>query len=375
MIKAKSAPVTVEQQVVHDLASQIAGSKAFKSKRATKADPTGLLRMLAEHFPASPGDPINRLGATSITRFNKRLRECMLKDRSLWWDQKLLRIERIGGNDRSWALKAVPLVGELNSAPLRFWFHQCAQPQHDKKIVIAEPLFFFSNELRAYIRLLDLNHEGPFEHGDVDRLTEDVRKHLSGFFPISHLKKLDLTPVRHYIPAGDSYGASAIQRWFKATTEERIEITHEIPSHEAKANLIVLASRSTNPLLARFQEENPNVRLRLTETGISFDGQPYDDNISRGNGVARVVVTSWASKNDNALTFIASNHTRAIEAVADLLVSEESLRPILDTVFANLEDIPMRFQLAFDVPIQVQGMKGSDPLLFQPLRSLPPIVY
>ena len=299
----------------------------------------------------------------------------MLKDRSLWWDQKLLRIERIGGNDRSWALKAVPLVGELNSAPLRFWFHQCAQPQHDKKIVIAEPLFFFSNELRAYIRLLDLNHEGPFEHGDVDRLTEDVRKHLSGFFPISHLKKLDLTPVRHYIPAGDSYGASAIQRWFKATTEERIEITHEIPSHEAKANLIVLASRSTNPLLARFQEENPNVRLRLTETGISFDGQPYDDNISRGNGVARVVVTSWASKNDNALTFIASNHTRAIEAVADLLVSEESLRPILDTVFANLEDIPMRFQLAFDVPIQVQGMKGSDPLLFQPLRSLPPIVY
>jgi hypothetical protein len=180
---------------------------------------------------------------------------------------------------------------------------------------------------------------------------------------------LNLVPTRNYLPAGDSVAAGKIHGWF------RDSVKHEIGEKEArgvseldstKSNLVILASRSSLPLLARFQKTTLELRIHLTDKGIKVDDNNLDDDIGDEDfGTAYVVVTNWTFDTDNVHTYIASNHTRALGAVAELLVNDDLLDHI--TLVDAEGRIPRRFQLAFKVPLLLHEMQAGKPVLLPEL--------
>src|SRR5262249_35890605 len=156
--------------------------------------------------------------SVDITRLNKRLDECFISDRSFWAAQKRLSIPARGSPNP--ALQVRPL-SEILSSTQKFWFSHCARMQNAQSIhakgtqtfiVFSEPLFFFSKTLRGYFRFLDVNHEGTFGLGDIEKLVKQAKAKILRAIPKeiatrglgSFIEGLDLVPTRNYIPAGDS---------------------------------------------------------------------------------------------------------------------------------------------------------------------------
>jgi hypothetical protein len=187
------------------------------------------------------------------------------------------------------------------------------------------------------------------------------------------IDQLDLVPVRLYIPAGDSYAAVEIRRWFRRRTGQALgykDVLRVAPDERNEANLIILGSRSSFPLLANFQKTTHELKIRLTDTGIRFFNKTLDD-VSGQHGfrLARVIVTSWILDTQNAHTYIVSNHTRAIEAVAKLLVNDESLGQVANAILRSGGQIPPRFQLAFEVRLERHEGHAMIPTLLPELNG------
>jgi hypothetical protein len=263
---------------------------------------------------------------------------------------------------------------------------------------------------------LDVNHDGQFETKKNEQLVNDARDRLRQTLEAQLLKNslsgkpkrdprlvardktitkelamfvaaLNLIPTRNYIPAGDSAASGQIRSWFRNLTkcDIREKEAMEVSDRDStKSNLIILASRSSLPLLSRFQDTHEQeLRILLTEKGISFDKKPLDDVVgNEGFRTAYVVVTNWTFETGNVHTYIASNHTRALGAVAELLVSDNALGGI--SILDSEGRIPRRFQLAFEVPLHLHEMQASEPRLLpslvghalaykeeQPARPLP----
>jgi hypothetical protein len=198
---------------------------------------------------------------------------------------------------------------------------------------------------------------------------------------------LDLIPTRNYLPAGDSYAAVRIRRWFRRSAKHVVEYKEalDVAKDDRRSSLIVLASRSSLKLIDHFQSTN-KLEVLLTEKGISFKGRILDDEIGdRGLHLARVVVTNWTFSTGAVHTYIASNHTRALESVAKLVARDDSnddsgedsdddfndprLQPISDAIVDHEGRIPSRFQLAFEVPLQMNETNAGVPRLLPELNG------
>jgi hypothetical protein len=397
---------SVEKLLVEKLVGLVKKSQWWPPREGSLVK---LLDVYARFYPDPPThDAIEqaRTGSSDMTRtrLNDKLKECFLKDRSLWSDQQRILIHRGQGLQ----LEPVsPLLGET----LKFWFSQCVRipstqgavgwaPQ--SFIVLSEPLCFFCRTLNGYFRFLDVNHDGQFETQKSESLVAQARDRLRQTLEARLLTNsisgkpqrnrkiaarektitkelamfvaaLDLVPTRNYIPAGDSTAAGQIRNWFRDSTncdiheKEAMEVSDR---DSTKSNLIILASRSSLPLLDRFQNTHQELRILLTKTGISFDKKPLDDEIgNEGFRMVYVVVTSWTFETGNVHTYIASNHTRALGAVAELLVSDKALGGI--SLVDSKGRIPRRFQLAFEVPLHLHEMQAGEPRLLPSLESRP----
>lgn len=184
-----------------------------------------------------------------------------------------------------------------------------------------------------------------------------------------------LVPVRLYLPAGDGYAKDEIRRWFRRNANHYVGYKEALDvslNEHTKSNLVVLASRSSLPLLNKFQTTH-DLGLRLTQKGISLGGQEFQDQFGTDGccELARVVVTHWALDTQRVHTYIASNNTRAIHAVTQLLVSDsDGMKDISDALLTT-EDrtIPRRFQLAFEVPLKMHETHANPPTLLAELNG------
>jgi hypothetical protein len=396
-------PASMDQ--VRELATHLKHNNSSFNKGTNNAK---LLDFYVSKYPHAPTkDEIRaEIGSnpdTPVSRFKDALRACFEKDRSLWIFQKRFFIGPSHSID----------VGDLSdvlSPTLRFWFHQCINlpvttrgantvsrrstktsltpTSGEPFIVLSEPLFFFCPTLGAYLRFLEVNHDGPLGP-EEEKAVASARRHLLHQIQRRHVpnsihkffQELELEPVRLYLPAGDSYAKTAIRRWFRTTIQHfaKYKEAFDVPlSDYTKSNLIVLASRSSLPLLARFQDIVPQLKLLLTKTGIRFDHDDLSDEIGADHCTrkARVIVTQWVLDTQNVHTYIASNHTRAVEAVAKLLVDDDSF--LLQKISAGLitpkGEIAQRFQVAFEVELRNHETHANDPELLPQLGGRP-IIY
>lgn len=362
-------------------------------------------KLLDLYLSKCPGIATNRevsevLGGinpnTPISRLNSDLHKCFQTDRSLWREQAVLFLSDAGRN-QSHRLQLRPLYASL-SPSMKVWFHQVLQISLPHKrdeglhrqepqpiIVLSEPLFFFSPVLGAYVRFLNINHDTLFGP-DETRLVREAQSELLRLIPNfergdvvrEFLEGVDLVPVRLYLPAGDSYAKTSIRRWFRNNLRHRVgykSASAVSVVDSVNANLIVLASRSSLPLLAEFQQREP-LRLLLTDEGIRLDDKMILDRFTAGQGttLSHVIVTNWTLETGRNHTFIASNHTRAIQAVAELLVSDDEL---LNEVASGLvidDKLPSKFQIAFEVRLHMHETNATVEGILPELEGRP-LVY
>jgi hypothetical protein len=380
---------------VSELAKRVQQPPSFIKRRG---DVT--LRTLFAQFAKSPhgvsDEEKRRITPTeqAIDRLNKHLDAFFLTDRACWYQQVRLFVDR--SEQGKWILKVGPLSHIIASNCLKFWFWQCQRlpKPHDARntipnssankkketvIVVAEPLVFYSHNLRGYIRLLDVNSDKRLDEPEIAQRNrearESLRKRIASNSQLSVAQKfvdsIGLEAARAYIPAGDSNAARRIRRWFRITrfVEHEVdykEISDVSPSDYDETNLIVLASRSSNTLLQQFQERN-SLHVKLNETGITIDGKPYRDEVDeKGYHRAFVIVTNWTFKSGAVHSYLASNHTRALDKVAELLVAEESgkLKDMVELLIDANDEIAERFQFVFDVELEQNETRANEPALF-----------
>ena len=392
----KPMPPDPDREVVSRWVSRLKErSKTFKAG----TNHAKLLDLYLSRFPetATNEEASKALGGTSpnvpINRLIADMQECFTNDRFLWLDQQMLVLSDTGPN-QTHKLQLQPLWKTL-SPSIRIWFHHCMQvpaprkkewfvntPEPQPFIVISEPLFFFAPSLGAYFRFLDMNHDTLFRP-DETRLIAEARIRLGEIFPQildsdsarDPITDLPLVPVRLYLPAGDSYAKTAIRRWFRNTMKHRVGYKSasavSIPD-SVNSNLIVLASRSSLPLLTEFQHQNQPL-LQLTKDGISFKGEILKDQVSphKGTTLSYAIVTNWTLETGKVHTYIASNHTRAIEAVVNLLVGESELLKDLSEALVVDGKIPGKFQVAFEVSLHLHETNANVERLLPHLDGKP----
>ncbi|MCC6585369.1 MAG: hypothetical protein IT168_01510 [Bryobacterales bacterium] len=354
-----------------------------------------LLKLYADKFPDGATDReassvLGHVGAsTPVSRLRADLVKCFRTDRTLWEQQQMLILSDKGAKR---ILELRPLWETLPPSMI-VWFHQCArvpmpqrrdEPAHNGElqpfIVLSEPLFFYVRKLGAYFRFLDINHDAMFRSKEKE-LVAAAKKQLHQIFPEmaaqtgEFVADMDMVPVRLYLPAGDSYAKTAIRRWFRDNLQHRVgykEASAVAVTDSVNSNIIVLASRSSLPLLAQFQEQH-ELRLRLTGDGISCGDLSIADEARDGEGatLSRVIVTNWTFETGRVHTYVASNHTRAIRAVAELLVSDAPmLKDIAGSLLIN-GTIASRFQLAFDVELHFHETTATVKGLLPQLEGKP----
>lgn len=391
---------------ITELANRVKQSRIWqRNGKPAKAKLAKLFdRYLAKTPGALEGNDIP--GALDVHRLNGHLGECFEKDYSLWPGQKRLFAGHKGTRLEIGALSEILDPTEI------FWFWQALRfSMNEAKatqsiIVYSEPLFFFSNSLRAYLRFLDIDHDGKFDIKSIERVNTLVRSRILKTIPKlqspasktetiiqdgvtkrmdSLIGALDLVPARSYIPAGEVKASVDIRAWFRSRHDRAPEFkdVRELAIDDYnRANLVVLASRSGHPILKRFQEDVNGLKIRLTEKGITFFDQLMEDRTDDdGFCRAHVVVTNWVLEAQNVHTYIASNHTRALGEVAHLLLKDDLLKPLSGLLLRRDEQSPhrkgeihSRFQLAFTVDLKLNQLHAMEPVLLPELKK-GPITY
>ena len=121
-------------------------------------------------------------------------------------------------------------------------------------LVYTEPLFFWDEENRCYVRYLDINYEGKLNLGSIENLHKQVR----GKFGPRH-RALRLLPCYHYQSCGETRAIGPLLRWFKEKNV-RMSVTtcQDCGSNAYDSNCIILGNKRTNRFFFRIR-----IRVRL----------------------------------------------------------------------------------------------------------------
>ena len=370
------------RNIINDLAELVKASAHFRARTEEPDKLTDALDAFVRAYASSGSQP--DIHASLAHRLKQRLEDSFKKDRNLWNPHQQYLLD-LPSPKRGLALEKLSRV--ITGTTDRFWFHQSARFDSDRTFVVfSEPLFFFSRNLRAYLRFLNINHDGSVDNEEelVNQAKRELNTMLRGGgldqkAAKDVLKALDLVPVHHYVGAGDSYGASVIRRWFrknKMTPPRRREGSRIVDIDRGALNCIVLASRRTNRDLTYFAQRTPKLHFELTENGIRAGETELRDEFGKhGMTLARVIVTNWVfADTDNVYTIVASNHTRAVGRIAEFLVSGELDRHhrLPNKLLAADGMIPSRVQFAFSVPLHENELRATihpeligDPIIFK----------
>jgi hypothetical protein len=393
---------TVDRTLITKLADDVRRS-AFFHKRADAKNNLCLLDLFVKKYPDHVSDTdirtaLGRRAAVTgeVKRFRERIATTFLRDRSLWPNQQVLLVPE----GQPWCLD-VDYISQVLPAIWKFWFQQTVRlgPQNDRLlpinarasghqpearnhlIIFSEPVFFFSKAMGAYIRLLDVNCEDRIDRTANDDLVKKAERNIRARLPRnlrSQVQSLGLVPVRHYLPAGDAYGASEVRGWFRSAMAEMGNTSGEAPEYreasqvapdDYQKNLVVLGSRSSLKLFSDFQKEHPELSVKLTDEGIELHKELLKDEVgAEGFKVAHATVTMWVFDEGNAHTYIVSNHTRATSAVASTLLNKEQMKKIANSILVDGR-IPGRFQLAFKVDLGLHDKHASVPILLDTIKN------
>jgi hypothetical protein len=266
-------------------------------------------------------------------------------------------------------LKSSELEMEANRWQLQpselFWDAHCVgRPEHDLlRIVYTEPLFFFDNQRRIYVRVLDLNSEASRVPDDLTVKAERL------------LGSNDLVPSFHYQPSGEIGARNLLLAWlrnYQVILREHITVDSKASrlclteTELWKGHLIALGNRRTNEFIRELQDlakgtETPP--FIVIEDHMARAGtEEFRDEPER----AYAAVSRLPNKFGGVATLIAANHGRAAEKVAEFLTDDESLAEFYATCGISTDKVlPDRFQILFEVGIQ----DIENPVVATPIRT------
>ena len=255
--------------------------------------------------------------------------------------------------------KSVDLIIEDNRRDLtcveHLWDAHCVgRPASEAlRIIYTEPLFFLDKRDHRYVRFLDINCDtSTVSEADIARARE-------------LLGADEIVPSFHYQPSGEIGARNRLLAWlrnYEAIKEEGRRVESKASrlctdGQWSRGNIILLGNRRTNTCIRKLQEvalERPSAPAILIDDHCvrvrAADGEPpFED--SRTHAFALV------SRMPNLFppgiaTFIAANHGRAAEKVAEFLTTEESLKELYATHGLDRErDLPSSFQIVFKVDL------------------------
>jgi hypothetical protein len=249
--------------------------------------------------------------------------------------------------------------------PLEEFWDSYFSGDYQNVVVWAEPLVFFDQASRAYVRFLDQN----CEEADPNKVNAMVP-------PLDHpLARVGMVPCFHYQSSGDIAAVHLIQSWFVRKEAEITPCVTRDPRglDVVEVNAIVLGNQRTNRYVKELQRGLDFIvdaeSVRIENPDLSLDEKPeYADyrpsealNTGGSEGFAYAVLTRRPNLNDRAsATIIAANHGRAIHKVAEYLISRKRLTQLFDDKMRVSHRIwPETFQVLFKVRI-VRGMVFQD---------------
>lgn len=320
------------------------------------------------------------LNAGDVNRLKIALKR-LISDRSLWTDQISISVSK--KHSDGYRLVAEPIHSTL-TATQQIWFHLFRRIRSTQQsseegrtanslVFVSEPLFFYSPTLRAYVRFLDINWHSAVDANCATELRSQVISHLITRLP--HLlestvrdvvDEMGFTPNYHYSPTGDAQAAVRIRRFFRteAGTAPNYEHTHNLSARTRDDfNIILIGNARTTKDIDWFQNTH-NPPVLLTDDGITLRGVPHLDEIHVDElSKVWVIFSCWRLSTGNVLFSLASNHTRAIDRVAEALVKKEECADWAARLMKGRTTIPDRFQLVFRVSLVRFESKALDPEL------------
>jgi hypothetical protein len=231
----------------------------------------------------------------------------------------------------------------------RFWDPHFSQSAGNL-IIFTEPLFYWDQKRRCYVRFLDINYDGS---SPIDimkfrsRVPADYRAH-------------DLQPCFHYQSSGEAQAQQILWKWFErqhSKAEVKVEVSRECVDRNVwENNLIVLGNSRANRFLRELQQGQPiflsedgiTVRKKSENSKTEYADEPAVSQGSNG-GYLHAVVTRLPSKNSQrCATLIAANNGRSLERLATYLTLPDTLKRLYDKLeLQPATPLPTSFQLLF----------------------------
>lgn len=331
--------MTDEARVVADVVGHIKASMRLAPSQ------DHLLDLLVRH-PASTHEIARALGMegqhalavvrTSVSRLRQTL-DRYFSDTPAGRASKLrLQIESRGGS------YALLIKGQRHSPLEEFW--GVYDNGVSTKIVWAEPLFFFDARRRVYSRFLDINSDG------LEREIKPSRKDQ---------RTLGMVPCFEFQSSGHTAAAYGLVRYMadRGIKAEPSLTRETTPNAVFGSNVVVLGDPDTNRYVSELQGGLEFVVKQKGVAAASDRAAYVDTNSSVPSALAPqhayAVLTRRPNMNRSAVaTIVAAMNARAVQSVAESLVSERQMGVLFDQLFASYPTWPSFFQVLFRVSTQ-----------------------
>ena len=255
-------------------------------------------------------------------------------------------------------LKLVPNDLQLD-ADEKFWDVQARNDDVKKLIVFTQPLFFWDEKRRSYVRYLGINFARALNANGRAELREQIRRTHGSRHPA-----LKQVPCFHYQSCGESRAIGSLRRWFLDKHIEGLtaEVSWECSAVLPNCNSIILGNSRTNHNFSEFQS---GLDFVLEDDAIVNHGKvlkgeqkTYKDSPRTGvRGVTGQFAYALVSRVSPAarrhVTLIGANNGVAIQRVAEFVTSKGKLQDFFDSKWKlpRVDPMPESFQVLFRTPL------------------------
>jgi hypothetical protein len=356
-IVSVSSPVSIEK-----LVDQVCEKSAAIRSRRPNENPSReeqVLRYLCEHRSASTSEDELRAAlfpaATSnaarvaIHSLRQHLEDYFRYD---FGRSSPMRLEI----STPYQLRLVPNDLQLD-ADEKFWDAHARDDDIKKLIVFTQPLFFWDEKSRSYVRYLCINFDRRLNVRGLAELREQIRRIQGARHPA-----LRQVPCFHYQSCGESRAIGSLRRWFlKKNIEITAEVSWESSSNVYDCNSIILGNSRTNRYISEFQ--SPLDFLidddKIVNRGKLRKGEQrtYKDSPRTGapavaGQFAYAIVSRMSPATGRFVTLIAANNGAATQQAAELVTNKRRLQELFDRWKLRRDDaMPESFQILLRTPL------------------------
>jgi len=237
------------------------------------------------------------------------------------------------------------------------------------QLVYTEPLMFLDEELRCFVRFLDIN----LAHQDNASVKHAIDKYLKpeaseDCLANPYAKRLAgklLRAKQHYRPSGEVDAAQEMRSHLMKLSQDidphsSVEIKEvlslrlslpDILAHDG--NTVLFGNARTNTLIAELQgklAEQHGMPFSLAERSVINNhtgASAYADEVSNGE-TFHCLISRWQTES-NIITMFAGNNGRAVSATMKLLTSKLVSSVFQNRYFAESPLAPRLFQMVCSV--------------------------